>query len=243
MDDAAGQIFAFSGLLRRADDTGTNADLTNYTLTLTGKDSGQRVCYLPTAIGDSPVAVAAKSKEFGERRPDVRFSVLTLFTQPSVADVRGHLLDQDLILVEGGSVANLMALWRLHGLDEILRECWHAGVVLAGPSAGSLCWHSGGPTDSFGDHLAPFRDGLKLLPYSNGVHDDFTDQPRRKIYRQLVADGALDAGYATEDGVGLHYVGTSLDRAVSIRPAASAWWVEPDGHGGYREERIAAHAL
>ena len=106
-----------------------------------------------------------------------------------------------MILVEGGSVANLMAVWRVHGLDQILRECWKAGVVLAGPSAGSLCWHTGGPTDSFGDELAPFRDGLGLVPFSNGVHDDFTDQPRRKIYRDLVADGTLDAGYATEDGL------------------------------------------
>jgi peptidase E len=113
-------------------------------------------------------------------------------------------------------------------------------VVLAGPSAGSLCWHTGGPTDSFGDELAPFRDGLGLVPFSNGVHDDFTDQPRRKVYRDLVADGTLDAGYATEDGVGLHYVGTSLSRVVSIRPTSAAWWVEADGRGGYREERIAA---
>jgi hypothetical protein len=81
------------------------------------------------------------------------------------------------------------------------------------------------------------------LPYSNGVHDDFDDQPRRDIYRRLVADGALGAGYATEDGVGLHYVDTRLREAVTIRPASGAWWVEPDGHGGYSETRVEARFI
>ena len=118
--------------------------------------------------------------------------------------------------------SSLMAVWRAHGLPEILRECWEAGVVLAGASAGSLCWHRGGPTDSFGDQLAPFTDGLGLVPFSNGVHDDFADQPRRRIYRDLIASGALAGGYATEDGVGLHYVGTALHEAVSVVAGKSA---------------------
>lgn len=136
-----------------------------------------------------------------------------------------------------------MAVWRVHGLREILRECWDAGVVLAGASAGSICWHTGGPTDSFGDELAPFNDGLGLLPFSNGVHDDFYDQPRRHIYRQLVGTGALSAGYATEDGVGLHYVGTQLHEAVTIKDRASAWWVQPGRDGSYTEVAVPARPL
>jgi peptidase E len=237
------QIFAFSGILRSKGDTRSNGDLTDHALRLCGKDSGQRVCYIPTAAGDSPLAIESKSREFAVRRPDVDFSVLTLFDKPNVPDVRKHLLSQDVLLVEGGSVANLQAVWRVHGLDLVMRECWDAGVVLAGASAGSLCWHTGGPTDSFGDALAPFRDGLAFLPYSNGVHDDFTDQPRRRIYRDLVADGTLTAGYATEDGVGLHYVGTTLAEAVSIRPSAQARWVEPDGRGGVREEPVPTRLI
>jgi peptidase E len=212
-------------------------------LSLSGKTKGHRVCYLPTAVGDSPVAVNAKAKEFEEHHPDAVFSALTLFTQPSVPDIRRHLLSQDVILVEGGSVANLIAVWNVHGLPEIMRECWEAGVVLAGASAGSLCWHTGGPTDSFGDCLAPFTNGLGFLPFSNGVHDDFTDQPRRHIYRQLVASGALSAGYASEDGVGLHYVGTELRQAVTIRPGSKAWWVEADGSGGHREEPLTPRQI
>ncbi len=168
---------------------------------------------------------------------------MKLFTQPNVPDVREHLLGQDVSLVEGGNVVNLMAVWRGHGLPDILREAWELGVVLAGASAGSLCWHVGGPTDSFGDSLDPFTDGLGFLPYSNGVHDDFGDQPRRRVYRCMVADGTLPAGYASEDGVGLHYVGTELHEAVSVRADANAWWVETDGYGGYREQSIGARSI
>lgn len=208
-----------------------------------GPVPSQRLCYLPTGVGDSPLAVESIRARIAARHPDVVFSVLTLFPQPNVADVRAHLLDQDVLLVEGGSVVNLMAVWRAHGLRGIMRECWEAGVVLAGASAGSLCWHTGGPTDSYGDSLDPFTDGIGLLPFSNGVHDDFDDQPRRQVYRELVAAGTLDAGYASEDGVGLHYVGASLHEAVTLRPRSQAWWVEPDGGGGWHEKAIGARAI
>ena len=236
------QIFAFSGTLPAAE-PGTNVDLGAHALTLTARGRGQRVCYLPTAVGDSAIAIESKAAEFADHRPDVEFSALRLFTQPSVPDVREHLLGQDVILVGGGSVVNLMAVWRAHGLPDILREAWELGVVLAGASASSLCWHVGGPTDSFGDSLAPFTDGLRFLPYSNGVHDDFGDQPRRRVYRSMVAAGTLPAGYASEDGVGLHYVGTELQEAVSVRADANAWWVETDGHGGYRDQPIVARSI
>ncbi len=231
-------IFAFSGMLRSESDTRTNFDLTSHALSLAGKADGQRVCYVPTGVGDSPLLIEAQKATFSRERPDVELSVLQLFTQPSVANVREHLLSQDVVLVEGGSVANLVAVWQAHGLAGIMRECWDAGVVLAGPSAGSLCWHQGGPTDSFGDALTAFTAGLRFLPYSNGVHDDFADQPRRTTYRRLVADGSLEPGYATEDGVGLHYTGTRLHEAVTIRAGAKAWWVEPNGAGGYAERAI-----
>jgi len=123
-------------------------------LSLAAADGPVRVCYVPTAVGDSQPHIDAKVAAFAGR-PDAELSVLRLFTQPSVPDVRGHLLSQHVIFVEGGSVVNLMAVWRAHGLPQILRECWAAGVVLAGASAGSLCWHLGGPTDSFGDALDP----------------------------------------------------------------------------------------
>jgi peptidase E len=147
-----------------------------------------------------------------------------------VDDVRAHLLAQDVIWVGGGSVANLLAVWRAHGVDEVMREAWAAGVVLAGVSAGSLCWHVGGTTDSFGPDLRPVTNGLALLPYSNTPHYD-SEPGRRPLYQRLVASGVLPPGWATDDGVGLHFRGTELVEAVADRPGRRAWRVErgPDG--------------
>ncbi len=99
------------------------------------------------------------------------------------------------------------------------------------------------PTDSFSDRLDPFTGGLGLLPYSNGVHDDFPGQRRREVYRTLVAQAVLPGGYATEDGTGLHYLGTDLHEAVSIRPGKRAWRVDAVPGGGYREEPIGPRPI
>jgi len=236
------QVFAFSGIVNRPPGEKRDPAFLEYAVTLAAGDAKKHVCFIPTATGDSPSAIEAVADVFAGRE-DVDFSVLTLFTQPSVADVGAHLLAQDVLLVGGGSVVNLMAVWRAHGLAPVMRECWEAGVVLAGWSAGSLCWHTGGPTDSFSDSLAPFTDGLGLLSYSNGVHDSLDDQPRRDVYRKYIADGQLPAGYATEDGVGLHYIGAELHEAVAMRDGAQAWWVEPSLDGGYHDRPIQPRRL
>ena len=260
------QIFAFSGVLAARAGGKDSFALAEHALALAAQARQERaaqerparegtrqrgtgqeqeptlVCYVPTAVGDAQAAIDFYHDKFAGRA-DAQLSVLRLFTQPSVPDVAAHLLRQDLILVEGGSVVNLMAVWRAHGLPRILRRCWAAGVVLAGASAGSLCWHAGGPTDSFSDRLDPFTGGLGLLPYSNGVHDDYPDQPRREVYRAMVAGGVLPGGYATEDGTGLHYQGTSLHEAVSILPGKRAWRVAPGPGGSYTEEPIVPRPI
>jgi peptidase E len=242
MRPATKQIFAFSGILASAPGAERNPALLEHAMSLAVCDRTLRLCYVPTATGDAADTIDSYTTRFAGRT-DVDFSVLRLFTQPSVPDIRAHLLSQDVIFVEGGSVVNLMAVWRAHGLRQILRECWDQGIVLTGPSAGSLCWHTGGPTDSFRDALDPFTDGIGLLPFSNGVHDDFSDQPRRETYRRLVAQRVLPGGYASEDGVGLHYIGTELHEAVTIQPGKCGWRVQQDGSGGYTEERIQARVL
>jgi peptidase E len=196
---------------------------------LAGRPDQPRITYLGTAGGDDPARVATFYGAFAGSA--VRASHLSLFPMPTVADVRTHLLAQDVVWVGGGSVANLLAVWRVHGLDEVFREAWQAGVVLAGVSAGSLCWHAGGTTDSFGPGLRPVTDGLALLPHSNSVHHD-SEVQRRPVYHRLVAEGVLPAGYATDDGAGLVYRGTELVEAVSDRPGASAHRVArgADGH-------------
>jgi peptidase E len=222
------QILAVSGVLG---DGPRSRGLITYAASLAGSPGGRdgrtRLCFVPTAEGDSPLVLDWFTDAFGND-PGIEPSVLTFFPQPGVPDVRRHLLAQDVLWVGGGSVVNLMAVWRAHGLPEILHECWQAGVVMAGQSAGSLCWHVGGPTDSFGDQLEPFDGGLGWLPWSNGVHDDLADQPRRSTFRRLVARGVLPPGYATEGGVGLHYVDGTFHEAVTVSPGRHAWWVEGD---------------
>jgi peptidase E len=195
-----------------------------------------RICHLGTAGGDQRSAAA----EFDEaaRAAGFDLSHLHLFPMPSVADVAGHLLSQDVVWVGGGSVVNLLAVWRAHGLDDVLRRAWAAGVVLSGVSAGSICWHAGGTTDSFGPHLRAVTDGLALLPHGNGVHYD-TEARRRPLVHRLVADGVLPRTYCTDDGVGLHYRGTELVEALTERANAGAYVVERDpGTGLATETRI-----
>jgi cyanophycinase-like exopeptidase len=144
------QVFAFSGVLNRPPGEKPGPAFLEYAVSLAAGNGVTWVCFIPTASGDSPGAIEAVTNVFTGRE-DVDFSVLTLFTQPNVPDVRAHLLGQDVLLAGGGSVVNLMAVWRAHGLAPVMRKCWETGVVLAGWSAGSLCWHVGGPTDSFGN--------------------------------------------------------------------------------------------
>lgn len=207
---------------------------------LAGSPERPRFCHVGTAGGDNPLYTAAVAEAFVGR--DVVFSQLAAFPMPTVDDVRAHLLAQDVIWVGGGSVAGLLAMWRLHGWDEIFREVWEAGVLLGGVSAGSLCWHVGGTTDSFGPQLRAVTNGLGLLPYSNGVHYDSEDQ-RRPLYHRLVSEGVLPAGYATDDGVGLLYRGTELVEAVSDTPGKAAYRVERGADGAAVETRIEPRLL
>jgi peptidase E len=166
------------------------------------------------ATGDPETRIGAFYAAFAGT--EFTMSHLQLFPMPNVEDIRAHILAQDIVWVDGGSVANLVALWRVHGVDEILHEAWQAGVVMSGVSAGSICWHQGGSTDSYGLELRGFTDGLGWLPYSNGVHYDAEEQRRPKMH-ELIGDGTLGDGYATDDGAGLVYRGTTLAEAVADR--------------------------
>lgn len=214
--------------------------LVEHAIALAGSPDRPRICHVGTAHGDSLNGIAGFYRAFAGS--DTRASHLELFSMPNVADVRAHLLAQDVIWVGGGSVANLLAVWRVHRLDEILRECWEAGVVLAGVSAGSICWHVGGPTDSFGVDLRAVTNGLAFLPYGNGVHYD-SEEARRPTLHRLVAEGTLPTSYATDDGVGLHYEGTELVEAVADRPGVAAYRVERGPDGRAVETRLEPRLL
>ncbi|MPV36209.1 Type 1 glutamine amidotransferase-like domain-containing protein [Georgenia subflava] len=199
-----------------------------------------RVGYLGTAGGDQGWAIADRQE--AARLAGLELNPLTLFTMPNVDDVEGYLLEQDVVWVDGGSVANLLAVWRVHGLDAIFRRVWEAGVVLAGVSAGSICWHTSGTTDSFGPELRAVHDGLGLLPFANGVHYD-SEERRRPLVHELVGSGELGTTYCTDDGVGLVYRGTELVEAVTERRGQGAYVVTRGSDGRAVEERIEPRRL
>lgn len=201
---------------------------------------GTRLTFVTTAGPDSDAYTGLVHEAFRGTRFDVQ--VLRLMPMPNLEDPRQALLDSDLVWVGGGSVAGLLALWRLHGLDAAVREAWEAGVVLGGISAGAICWHVGGPTDSFGPELRPVTDGLALLPYGTGVHYD-TQPQRRPFLHRMVAEEVLPLSYATDDGVALVYRGTEVVEAVADRAGASAYRVERLPDGSVLETAIAPRLL
>jgi peptidase E len=214
--------------------------LTDYAVDLSGTTGPPpRVCLLATAMGDDRATLLYLTEAAQER--GFAASHLALFPMPNVDDITEHLLAQDVVWVFGGSVAGLLAMWRLHGVDAALHTACQAGVVLTGVSAGSICWHVGGTTDSFGPELRPVTDGLGFAPFSNGVHYDAEEQ-RRPLLHRLVGEGTLPAGYATDDGAGVVYRGTEFVEAVAENSSAAAYFVTTTG-GGVVETRLDTRRL
>jgi peptidase E len=167
---------------------------------------------------------------------DAEVTHLSFYPWPP-SDLRELALAQDVILVAGGNTANMLAVWRAHGFDRILREAWDAGVVLSGWSAGMICWFDAGVTDSFGPQLAGLRDGLGFLPGSACPHYDGEDL-RRPVYERLVRDQGFPGGIALDDAAGAYYVGTDLVRVIATTPTAAGYLVSCNG-----EERLEPELL
>ncbi|OGO55678.1 MAG: hypothetical protein A2V84_10425 [Chloroflexi bacterium RBG_16_70_13] len=214
----------------------TDGPLFQHLLDLTG-EAYPRVCFIGTASGDDPGYIAAFYGWFARRAQSTH---LGLFDR-RIGDIEGFLLEHDLIVVGGGNTANMLAIWRLHGVDTALRRAWQSGVVLAGPSAGSVCWFEAGSTDSFGPALAPLHDGLGFLPGSFCPHYD-SESNRRPRYHELVASRELPDGYAADDAVGLVFTDTTLSEAVASMPESRAFRVERTA-GGIEETSIKPRLL
>jgi peptidase E len=175
-----------------------------------------RVCFLPTASGDPLDHITRFHEAFSDLPCEA--SDLSLFRLgPRPIDLRRTLLSQDIVYVGGGSLRNMLAIWRVHELDRILRECWMRGVVLAGLSAGAMCWFEAGITKSRG--AAEPAAGLGLLRGSMSVHYD-GEPERRPVYLDAVADGRVPEGFGVDDGVGLLFEDGGLRRVVGSHPGA-----------------------
>lgn len=207
--------------------------LEDYTLEIA---RGDRICLVPTASADDPAYVVDFYERFQGR---ARRSHLLFHPWPPDR-LRDFVLSQDVIYVAGGNTANMLAIWRVHGLDEILREAWESGIVLAGSSAGMICWFEDGVTDSFGPELRALGTGLGFLPGSACPHYD-GEVERRPRYHELIRAG-MPGGYAADDRVGLLFRGTELAEVVAARPDGAAYRVElVDGE--VVETRIQARPL
>jgi dipeptidase E len=191
--------------------------------------SRPRVCFVPTASGDAPGYVVRFYRAFATKDcipADlmIQGGGSSLPRQPlNTSNLAGFIGAQDVIYVGGGNTANMLALWRTHGVDRLLRDAWNAGTILCGLSAGMICWFRESITDSFGA-LAPLRDGLGLLPFSACPHYD-GDAQRRPTYQACIANG-MATGYAADDGVALVFGDEALRDVVSSRPNARGYRVE-----------------
>jgi dipeptidase E len=201
---------------------------------LTGKER-PRLLYIGTASAEHPDYTLRFYDRF---LPAAEVSRLEFFPWPP-DDLRSTVLGQDLIFVDGGNTANMLAIWRLHGVDELLREALEAGIVLTGSSAGGICWFEHGVTDSFGPQLGPM-DCLGFLGGSFCPHWD-DEENRRPVYHRLLKDG-WPSGYAADAGVGLHFVNGDLREAVSCEEGSAAYRLELRGDEVV-EETISARAL
>jgi peptidase E len=202
-------------------------------LALSGKER-PRVLFIHTASGDDRAYLTSSYQAMSSYSCDVEH--LALFTQPTgpVEEVVGRA---DVVWVGGGSVANLLALWSLHGVDMALREAYERGAVLGGVSAGSICWHIGGPTDSFGPKLEVVTNGLALLPYGNGVHYDSEEQ-RRPLLHTIVGEGTLPLSYATDDRVGILYRNEEPIEVICDKEADPS-----TGPAAYRVEKVGSDVV
>jgi dipeptidase E len=232
----SGQIVAMGAgraIMERPDDP-----LHTYILDLS-ETPEPRVMFLPTASGDDASYIVAFYETYN--RLSCKPSHLKLFYREEL-ELRDYVMRHDIIHVGGGNTANMLDVWRRHGLDVILRDAWSAGKVLCGGSAGAICWFEGGVTDSFGTkRLAALNDGLEILAGSLCPHYD-VDSLRAPAYHEMLSSGALPAGYAADDQVALHFVGTSFHTAVTSRPDGKAYKVSASA-GEIVEEHLAVAAL
>src|SRR5580704_5966307 len=180
-----------------------------------------RVCFVGTASGDSDTYI----RRFHEAFPPSRAAATHLtFFERNVHDLKSFVMSQDVIYVGGGSSANMLVVWRLHGLDKVLRAAWNAGVVMCGISAGAICWFEDGVTDSFGMPFRALGDGLGFVRGACCPHYD-GEKERRPVLLRLIKRG-FPSTLALDDGAAAHFAGRRLKEVVSSRPKARAMRVE-----------------
>jgi peptidase E len=194
------------------------------------------VCFIPTASAEPSEGIAKFYDVY--TRLDAKPSVLRFFDR--TPDLRDVLLAQDVIYVGGGNTKSMLAVWREWGLPDVLRTAWRQGIVLAGVSAGAICWFDAGVTDSWADRLAPL-ECLGFLPQTCCPHYD-SEAERRPSVHDFVRRGLVPPVLALTDGAAAHFVGRTLHRVVTWRPGATAFKVRAQ-HGDVVETELPSTPL
>jgi dipeptidase E len=216
-----------------------------YCLSCTGKTI-PKVCFIPTASGDSEEFLTRFYTAFA--RYPCEPSHLAFFRKPRAGaipleDIERNLLSQDLIYVGGGNTRAMLAVWLEWKIDEILKKAWHSGILLAGMSAGAICWFESGGSDSSStliDTLSPLL-GLGFIHGSCTPHYD-GEPHRRPEAQRLIASGELPPGIGIDDGSAVLFEGQKIVEVVASRAGANAYRVKLES-GQIIEELLEAKLL
>jgi len=212
--EAPRTIFAYGG--------GFTKPFIRYIIVLT-KKKNPKICFLPTASADNASMVLAwyAACEDLPMKPYVQYSFVASYTEPK--SFEENLMSMDAIVVGGGNTLNMMAIWKAQGIDTVLRKAYKKGIVLAGGSAGSLCWFQGGTTDSRPKNLSIVQ-GLGFIQTSHCPH--YHSEPMRKpLYFDNILKGKLSAGYAIDDLAGIVFENEKYARSVAIGDKSNAYYV------------------
>jgi len=218
---------------------GMERSFIRYVIELTGKDK-PKVCFLPTAAGDDH-RVAGYIDALCKGLP-LELSIMMTFisSSPGQKSFEEQILGSDAVIVGGGNTLNMLAIWKAQGIDTSLREAYDRGIVLAGGSAGSLCWFTGGYTDSRPKELS-LMTCLGFLDYSHSPH--YNDKTARKRhYREAVLKGILPPGYACDDGAGLLFIDGQVSESVTLDPKSKSYYVHVED-GELREDPLPGRLI
>jgi dipeptidase E len=201
---------------------GFRTEFIRYMAELTGKER-PRICYLPTASADRDSGVIRFYEDCAplDVEPHVQRSFISSYRMEQSWDE--VLLSMDGIVVSGGNTLNQQAIWRVQGIDEVLRTAWDRGIVLGGASAGSLCWFEEGTTDSRPKEVTK----IECLGFLRGSHSPHYDAEavRRPTYHRLIRSGELEPGYACDNDAGIYFVDNEVRRVVKTRDEARVYHV------------------
>ncbi len=219
-------IFAFGGALQKA--------FVKQVITLTGKPH-PKICFLPTASADNPYGINNWYRLCHDLPVDPYALSVWVNSSPDQQTFERQLLDMDAIIVGGGNTLNMIAIWKAQGIDTVLREAYNKGIILAGGSAGSLCWFQGGYSDSRPVALS-IVDGLGFLPFSHCPH--YHSEPTRKpLYVAALLAGKLQPGYACDDKAGIIFQNEQYKKSLTLDKYSHTWFLSIK-EGKLNEEQL-----